>query len=94
MHWFGYDFGTPTLVQRYCINTTDHSGFTEWKLQGSDDGVFWIDVDHQVSPEWVGWNCFDIESNELEFPRWRLLIMNWTTESSPGLVEFEVFKRP
>lgn len=94
MHWIGYDLLTSTKIQRYCIYTADHLGFTEWKLQGSSDGVFWVDIDYQDQPEWVGWKCIEIEENELSFSKWRLLIMNWNSNSSPGLIELELFKRP
>lgn len=93
LHWLGTDLKQPTLVQRYCLNVPDGSTFTEWKLQGSDDNYFWLDVDHQVSPEWVGWKCIDIESNNLSFNKWRILILNWNSNSSPGLTEFEIFHR-
>jgi hypothetical protein len=93
MHWVGYDFGTPILAQRYCMKTLDGYGFNRWKLQGSHDGIFWVDVDYQDQPDWVGWKCVEIEDNELYFPRWRLLVMNWDDLSNPGLIEFEIFRR-
>jgi hypothetical protein len=94
MHWIGYDFEVDTLVQRYCMQLPEGSGFREWKLQGSNDGFFWVDVDHQSQITNEGWTCIDIEGNSLSFSRWRLLIMNWPDYMNPKLVELELFKRP
>ena len=93
MHWIGYDFEQRILVQRYCMNVPDGSSFGEWKLQGSNDGIFWIDVDYQVQPDFVGWKCIDIVNNNLSFNRWRLVIMRWSRFSNPSLVELELFQR-
>lgn len=94
MHWIGYDFEQEILVQRYCMCVPQGSSFNEWKLQGSKDGIFWIDVDYQNQPDFVGWKCIDIENNNLSFNRWRLVIMNWSSYSQPGLIELELFQRP
>ena len=94
MHWLGYNFEQEILVQRYCMMVPEAGGFTEWKLQGSNDGIFWSDVDYQKTTDWIGWKCIDIEANELSFFRWRLLIMNWSRLHQPQLIEFEIFRRP
>ena len=95
MHWIGYDF-TPKQVNvgYYCVNLKDGQGFRKWKIQGSDDGILWTDIDFQEQPDFVGWKCFEITGNQQSFLKWRLLILDWVSGSQPGIVELELYSVP
>jgi hypothetical protein len=95
MHWIGYDF-TPRQVNvgRYCIYVQDGQTFDTWKLQASDDGILWTDVDCRMESSFVGWGCFEVTGNITSFKKWRVLIVNWDRNSEPGVVELELFSAP
>jgi hypothetical protein len=90
MHYIGYQYNDSTVVKRYCLCTKDTSTFTEWKLQGSNNGIIWTDVDVRKEPEFIGWKCIEI-NNELSYSFWRVLVMKWGTFSVPGLTEVEFY---
>jgi hypothetical protein len=90
MHYIGYQYNNPVIVKRYCLCTKDTSTFTEWKLQGSSNGIIWTDVDARKEPEFIGWKCIEID-NTLSYSFWRVLVMKWGTFSVPGLTEVEFY---
>lgn len=95
MHWVGYDFTPKKMrVDYYCIYLREGQGFDKWKLQASDDGILWTDIDFREEPNFVEWGCFEITGNQREFQKWRLLVMNWTRGTQPGLVELELYQAP
>ena len=91
MDWVGYSFPTAKRPEGYCLFVREASTFDKWKLQGSDDGAFWFDVDYRYEPDFVGWKCFVIQK-PASYKMWRILIMHWKRWAmTKGLVEFELF---
>ena len=51
-HWLKYQFGSAQVVNSYLIKsrTEDNTTYpTEWKLQGSNNGSTWTDLDSQTA---------------------------------------------
>jgi len=93
MDWVGYSFPTAKRPDAYCLCVRESSTFDKWKLQGSNDGVFWFDADYRYEPDFIGWKCFEIQK-PVSCKMWRVLVMHWkrwVSEENKGLVEFELF---
>lgn len=90
-HYVGYRYNTPKTISRYCFYVKEGSRFTDWKLQGSNNGTIWTDVDVRTEPETIGWKVIEF-TNFLEFTHWRLLILRWGLFTTPMLSEVEFYE--
>lgn len=80
--WIGYQFPQATVATQYGINPWSADNFpsrtpTAWKLQGSNDGNSWTDLDSQTS--FTSWRLnteqlFTITGNSKAFAYYRLYI--------------------
>lgn len=55
--WIKYAFLTPKTVCGYSLRPRPDSNNRHprnWKLQGSEDGYFWVDLDTQTNQSWSG----------------------------------------
>ena len=93
MHYVGFQYNDPIQVERYCFLIRGNSIFTRWKLQGSNNGIIWYDVDTRDEAEYIGWKCVEIV-NQLSFTYWRLVFFRWSRFSTPGIAEVKFYTRP
>lgn len=91
-HYVGYHYNSPKAVSRYCFYVKEESRFTDWKLQGSNDGIIWVDVDVKIEPEVIGWKVIEL-TNIIEFTHWRLIVLKWGLFTIPKLCEVEFYER-
>ena len=54
-HWLQYTFTSGKTITSYSVTSRNYPGWmvspTAWKLQGSNNGSSWTDLDTQTSPE-------------------------------------------
>lgn len=54
--YIGFRYNEPKIITQYAItsygSSTGNAAFTNWKFQGSRDGVIWIDLDVNTGVKW------------------------------------------
>lgn len=95
--WVQWDFGTAHAVslREYTVRNRWDSGLywpTHWKLQGSNNGTDWTDIDEEAAPGYTAvdqWKHFTVDTPDAG--PYRYIRLHDTTDAYLTLSEVELY---
>jgi hypothetical protein len=95
-HWLQYRFTSGKTITSYSITSRNYAGSpnpTAWKLQGSNNGSSWTDLDTRTNQSFNAneKKTFSM-SNSTSYTYYRLYITAGTNSAHVGIGEFELME--
>ena len=99
--WIAYEAVAPVTVKSYAISPWCYDNYpgrwlVAWKLQGSDNGITWVDIDSRTlrgPSAWIfyGYRFFSCASNSTAYLHHRLYIITNGGDGYVGLDELALY---